>query len=593
MSSRRDRRGTTMASKYEEEYQKLVQQRQRGQFRENQFRNLRQKVYENDTSQSEVYQRFKWDELRYKIDEEARVCDENNIQEVVLRLFKLNLERGKGLLIRSIMKYQEYEASPVYTALISVINSKISDVGELFVNRLIVQFKKYYMRNNYNVCLTSLVSLCFLYNHGLIDSILLLQIFEVLLTRQTSDSIGLVITMLEVSGKKLLDNEKSINIVFDKLRSIIHEDKYLNRELRFGIENLFKLKQLKSPRFKLPEKFDLVEDDDIYVHFITLDGEHEVLTELNQFQYDENYEENEKLYQKFIEEDIFGEDSDSEEEQEEKMDEQDNEVIDLQEIKDMTESNLIEIQKKIYLTIMSSMSADEAVHKLLKLKDISPETLIDMVIKCCAQEKTYSKYFGVIGDKICSFNESWHQQFVKQFKTYFESIHHYENNQLRNIGKFFGHLFASDKLAIEMCWDEIKLTEADTNSASRVLIKFIFQEMIEEIGIKQVKEMIEDEVVKRKVNGIFPIYNVTAEDADDIRFSINFFTAIGLGVLTEEMRQVLRELPGRGRSRSRSYSGSESGSYRSYSGDSRGRSRSRSYSRSRSRSFSRSPSPER
>ena len=80
--------------------------------------------------------------------------------------------------------------------------------------------------------------------------------------------------------------------------------------------------------------------------------------------------------------------------------------------------------------------------------------------------------------------------------------------------------------------------------------------------------------------------NVDGKDADAIRFSINFFTAIGLGVLTEEMRYVLDNLSepeeedDRGRSRSRSYSRSASSS--SYN------SRSRSYSRSQSRS-SRSP----
>ena len=144
-------------------------------------------------------------------------------------------------------------------------------------------------------------------------------------------------------------------------------------------------------------------------------------------------------------------------------------------------------------------------------------------------------------------------------------------------------------MALDQAWSNIKLTEQDTNPAKRILLKFIFQEMIEELGINEVKErLINDDYLKPYIKGIFPVINVDGKDADAIRFSINFFTAIGLGVLTEEMRYVLDNLSepeeddDRGRSRSRSYSRSASSS--SYN------SRSRSYSRSQSRS-SRSPNP--
>ena len=67
--------------------------------------------------------------------------------------------------------------------------------------------------------------------------------------------------------------------------------------------------------------------------------------------------------------------------------------------------------------------------------------------------------------------------------------------------------------------------------------------MIEELGINEVKErLINDDYLKPYIKGIFPVINVDGKDADAIRFSINFFTAIGLGVLTEEMRYVLDNL---------------------------------------------------
>ncbi|EMG49346.1 Pre-mRNA-splicing factor CWC22 [Candida maltosa Xu316] len=322
------------------------------------------------------------------------------------------------------------------------------------------------------------------------------------------------------------------------------------------------------------KELDLVEDDDRETHVVTLDEKVYADDHLNVYRFDEKYNDNENAYNE-LKQEILG-DADNNEEKlivdEVKKDTK---------VTDMGQTELLQYQKTVYLTIMSSMSSDEAVHKLLKLsfdksRKNDTETLADMVIKCCSQEKTYSKYFGVIGEKLISKNHYWHDVFVTLFKHYYSIIENLETNALRNLGKFFGHLFASDRMALDKTWNEIKLTEDDTNPAKRILLKFIFQEMIEELGIQEVKDrLINDNFLKPHINGIFP---VVEPNADDLRFSINFFTAIGLGVLTEEMRDVLDNLSeedDRGRSRSRSYSRSRSGSS----------------SYSRSRSFSRSSSP--
>ncbi|KAM9916285.1 hypothetical protein OXX59_010101, partial [Metschnikowia pulcherrima] len=103
---------------------------------------------------------------------------------------------------------------------------------------------------------------------------------------------------------------------------------------------------------------------------------------------------------------------------------------------DKTDNELIKKQKLVYLSIMSSMSPDEAVHKLLRLSqtgNIENAILIDMVVKCCAQEKTYSKYFGVVGERICRSSELLGRAFVAQFQALYDTIHQYEGAQLRNM----------------------------------------------------------------------------------------------------------------------------------------------------------------
>ena len=58
--------------------------------------------------------------------------------------------RGKGLLSRAIIKAQM--ASPnfthVYAALVAVINTKLPEIINLLIRRVILQFQKAYKRNN-------------------------------------------------------------------------------------------------------------------------------------------------------------------------------------------------------------------------------------------------------------------------------------------------------------------------------------------------------------------------------------------------------------------------------------------------------------
>ena len=62
-------------------------------------------------------------------------------------------------------------------------------------------------------------------------------------------------------------------------------------------------------------------------------------------------------------------------------------------IQDQTDTNLINLRRTIYLTIMSSMDFEEAGHKLMKIPLTSGQEMeiVTMIIECCSQEKTYLK----------------------------------------------------------------------------------------------------------------------------------------------------------------------------------------------------------
>merc|ERR1712224_396914 len=86
----------------------------------------------------------------------------------------------------------------------------------------------------------------------------------------------------------------------------------------------------------------------------------------------------------------------------------------------------------------------------------------------------------------------------------------------------------------------VRLTLEDTTSSSRIFIKILFQELTENLGLKKISERSGDPICARWLVNIFPM-----DTSANVRFSINFFTSIGLGGLTNAQREYLKCLPQR------------------------------------------------
>ena len=99
---------------------------------------------------SPEYQRLSWDALRKSITGIVNRVNVQNIKMVVPELFQENLIRGRGLFARSIMKAQAASLpfTPVFAALVAIINTKLPMVGELLLTRLISQFRRAFKRND-------------------------------------------------------------------------------------------------------------------------------------------------------------------------------------------------------------------------------------------------------------------------------------------------------------------------------------------------------------------------------------------------------------------------------------------------------------
>ncbi|KAM5351333.1 hypothetical protein ACJ41O_004056 [Fusarium nematophilum] len=566
---------------------------------------------------SKEYQRMAWEALKKSINGLINKVNTANIKHIVPELFGENLIRGRGLFCRSIMKAQAASLpfTPIYAAMAAIVNTKLPQVGELLTRRLVMQFRKGFKRNDKAVCLSSTTFLAHLINQQVQHEMLAGQILLLLLHKPTDDSVEIAVGFCREVGQYLEEMQPSIAMaVFDQFRNILHEAD-IDKRTQYMIEVLF---QVRKDKFKdnpaVKEELDLVEEEDQITHRVELEGEIEVQDGLNIFKFDAEWEEHEEAYKK-LKAEILGEGSDyeddDEDEYESSSEEEEDEQTKAMEIKDQSNADLVNLRRTIYLTIMSSADPEEAVHKLMKINlpaGQEPE-LPSMIVECCSQEKTYTKFFGMIGERFAKINRLWCDLFEQAFAKYYDTIHRYENNKLRNIAMLFGHMLASDALGWH-CLSVIHLNEDETTSSSRIFIKILFQFIAEETGMPKLRARMTDETLRPNLEGLFP-----KDNPRNIRFSINYFTSIGMGALTEEMRTHLQNMPKPALpAPPAADSDSDSvSSYSSYTGSSYSRSRSRtprrvadrgrspsrtperrgrgrSYSSSRSRSYSRSPS---
>ncbi|KAJ2632542.1 pre-mRNA-splicing factor cwc22 [Coemansia sp. RSA 1290] len=528
----------------------------------------------------EVLQRDSWDQLKKRINGPVNKANVSNIKDIIVSLFNANLVRGRGLLCRSLMRAQSQSTSftSVYAALVAVINTKLPIVGELLLTRLVLQFRRAFKRDDKNQCIASVMFLAHLTNQRVAHEVLAFQIVSLLLENPTDDSVEVAVAFIREVGAFLGDiAPRVLDHVFDAFRSILHEAD-IDKRTQYMVEVLF---QYRRDGFKdnavIAEGLDLVEEDEQIVHEVAMDDEDlDAQDELNVFRFDPEFKANELKYEE-IRRGILGEDesesgtegdsesgdssSDESEEESEEETEKEGKAVVKQEIHDLTETELINLRRTIYLAIMSSISFEEATHKLLKI-EIRPneeKELCNMVIECCSQERTYKNLYGLIGERLCKLNRSWAGGFAESFESCYENIHRYETNHLRNIAHFFAHLLASEALN----WSVLKcvvLTEEATTSSSRIFLKIVLQDMAENLGLKTLNDRLNDPKIADAVVGMFP-----SSDAKSIRFAINYYTSIGMGAITEDMREWLKTAPSRAQnsdsdSDSYSSSGSSSGS---------------------------------
>nr|GME06376.1 pre-mRNA-splicing factor CWC22 homolog [Ipomoea batatas] len=485
----------------------------------------------HEDKSSVEYQRLTWDALKKSINGLVNKVSATNIKNIIPELFGENLIRGRGLFCRSCINSQM--ASPgftdVFAALVAVVNTKFPVVGHLLLRRIILKLQRAYKHNNKPQLLAAVKFIAHLVNQQVVHELIALELLAVLLENPSDDSVKIAVDFVTECGSMLQDlTPRGFHAIFERFRGILHEGE-IDKRVQFLIEGLFALRKAKFQGYPAKRlELDLVQKEDQFTCEISLQDTIDPEISLDIFKPDPNFLENEKKYEE-LKTAILGEESgeSGDDDEEEQM-----------KIKDETETNLVNLRRTIYLTIMSSVDFEETGHKLLKIK-LEPGQEMElcvMLLECCSQERTYLSKYCLLGQRLCMINKVYQENFERCFVQQYSMIHRLEINKLRNVARFFAYLLGTDALPWHVL-AYMRLTEEDTTSSSRIFIKILFQELSEHLGIRSLNHRLSDPTMQESFDSIFP-----KDNPNNTWFAINFFTQIGLGGITENLREYLKNM---------------------------------------------------
>jgi len=187
------------------------------------------------------------------------------------------------------------------------------------------------------------------------------------------------------------------------------------------------------------------------------------------------------------------------------------------------------------LTIQPTIDVEECAHKLLQMNLLyRQESICKIIVHNCAQQHTYEPFFGLLGQRLCSLNKGYILHFGEVFYDQYIIDHSLEYVKLRNMAKFFAYLLATDSISWGV-FKIVRLTEDNITSLSLcIYMKNLFLGLFEFLGFEKLKSRLSDPSLTKYFQGLFVCDNPT-----NARYSINFFTSIGLGRIIDELRELI------------------------------------------------------
>ncbi|KAL2493227.1 MIF4G domain-containing protein/MA3 domain-containing protein [Abeliophyllum distichum] len=486
------------------------------------------------------YRKFKWDALRKSIFRLINKVSMSNIHHIVGDILNENLLVGRGLFCNAIMKSQmaSPQFSNVFAAFVAVINSKLPDIGLLLVKRVVLQFKKAYEKYDKLKLLAVLKFLAHLVNQSVVHEVIAMDILSLLLGNPNEISIEVAVCFCTDCGSLLQDfSPHGLNSVFEEFHAIVHEG-VIDTRVQLMIEGLFMVRRAKFKYHPaIIDKLDLVEVEEQVTHVVSLLHEIDPETSVDVFRPDTMLDESE-MHNEDVGSFVLDEDTEDDEVSSRAPLRIENNDFDSNDSQDEAATDIVNLRRTICYHIMGSHNYEEAGQKLLGIK-LQPGQVMEicnMLLECCRQDRTNLRYYSNLAHTLCLINPRYSMSFGECFVNQFSMIHQLETNKLQNTAKFFAQLLGTNLLSWHVM-GYIHLSEDDANSLSNIFTKILFLELSKMLGNPLLKERLNDPKLQRSLDSIFP-----RDNPRNLRLSVNFFTSIGLGFLTDNQRKYLKNI---------------------------------------------------
>jgi pre-mRNA-splicing factor CWC22 len=150
----------------------------------------------------------------------------------------------------------------------------------------------------------------------------------------------------------------------------------------------------------------------------------------------------------------------------------------------------VNLRRTVYLTIQSTYSHKDCLHKFLKLKigHSSPFHLCGMILDCCMVERVYQRFYGLLVELFCRVDGLYLGCFQRLFALRYARLEAEETGKIRNLAKLYGYLVGG-VMGVGIL-QGVRLTQEETTPSSRIFVKILFKEMAENMGIQALKTLI-------------------------------------------------------------------------------------------------------
>lgn len=504
------------------------------------------------------------------------------VEESAVELIRENIIRGRGLLAMALLRTQNMspELTPVLAALLSRLKTGFPVIVTLVCHRLVVEWTLAYRRKDWQRVEHINVFLTWLFIFRVIDVAVLLEVLVTCMsaTKNTEENVSLATKLFQISFKAMYERSRREfhTVVLPAFRNMLAMDDdnvIVSARSQAALERCMtevKLWEKKKheegiiPEALLP--FEGEEEGDTVE--LELGAAYATFPQLDRFQFDPQYEDNERKYEA-VRQGLLGKDWERElleavaaaeveeeearaaeaaEEGQEPTDgsarEEEEKLDGSKKVIDTAERML---RQEIFLAVRSSVRADEVVHKILKnLQPHTERVVCFMLIEGCCEEKSYRRIYEMSAERLCKSRSVFQNFFIEAFRERYRTAVELTMKQLEYSCLLFAHLLRTESLYWSRCLGVLDILHND--ESQRLFIQHLFQALGQAMGMEAVaKRLYGDEEIRSHCSRLLCL-----EDRDDacITYAINLFVAMGLGELTVGMRQKLTErLESRKRSR--------------------------------------------